>query len=69
MSGLVVLWMHAGLPSEDRRFKPVHGYFVNCYSFQQGNLNRSFAELALLQLPHVLLWTVESDIVTFVKAL
>jgi len=32
LSGLVVLWMHAGLPSKDRRFKPVHGYFATPFS-------------------------------------
>jgi len=32
MTGFVVLWMHAGLPSEDRRFQPVHGYFATPFS-------------------------------------
>jgi len=67
MNRLVVLWMHAGLPSEDRRFKPVHDYFAT--PFSKEILIGSFAEYALLQLPHILLWTVSSDIVTFVKAL
>jgi len=47
------MWIHAGLPPNVRRLKPVHGYFATLFS-KEIKIG-SCAELALLLQPHVLL--------------